>query len=192
MDPVAERRDRVAARVVSRTPVGRRSEHRAPRGPCGPSDALSDLAGHAERLAEDRGEVEQAERGPGRRRVEDGVVVLRVRVTRDVHQCGHLVAVRKQPRLKEAFEVVLGQTEAGVAEPRRERRDDRPVRRLCDLAQRLDAVAHSAVGRSDEELADGLVDALRTGERSNGREAVADLRLENQLDRIEAVYRDVA
>jgi len=61
-----------------------------------------------------------------------------------------------------------------------------------DLARRLDGVSRSVVGRSDAELADGLVEVLRDGKRSNGREAVADLRLENQLDRIEAVYREVA
>jgi len=58
-----------------------------------------------------------------------------------------------------------------------------------DLADRLDGVSLSTVGRSDGALVDGLVEALQSGGRSDGREAVADLRLEKQLDRIEAVYR---
>ncbi|NIC00991.1 glycosyltransferase family 4 protein [Halobacterium sp. R2-5] len=61
-----------------------------------------------------------------------------------------------------------------------------------DTAQRVAGVSHSTAANDDEVLADALVEALRSGERSNGREAVADLRLKNQLDRIEAVYRLVA
>ena len=60
-----------------------------------------------------------------------------------------------------------------------------------DTAQRVEGVTHSTASNDDEVLVDALVAVLRSGERSNGREAVADLQLANQLDRIEAVYRQV-
>lgn len=61
-----------------------------------------------------------------------------------------------------------------------------------DTAQRVEGVTHSTADNDDEVLVDAIVAVLQSGERSNGRAAVADLRLENQLDRIEAVYRSVA
>lgn len=61
-----------------------------------------------------------------------------------------------------------------------------------DTARRVEGVTHSTADNDDEVLVDALVAVLRSGERSGGREAVADVRLEKQLDRIEAVYRLVA
>lgn len=61
-----------------------------------------------------------------------------------------------------------------------------------DVAERLDGVAHSRTASDDAELADALVETLRAGERSDGREAIRDLSLENQIDRVESVYRSVA
>lgn len=60
-----------------------------------------------------------------------------------------------------------------------------------DVSERLDSVSHSTAAGDDDVLVNALRDVLRAGERSDGREAVADLRIENQLDRIEAVYRSV-
>lgn len=60
-----------------------------------------------------------------------------------------------------------------------------------DVADRVEGVTHSTAAADDAVLVDALVAALQSGERSNGREAVADLQLENQLDRIEAIYRQV-
>lgn len=57
-----------------------------------------------------------------------------------------------------------------------------------DIARQLDDVTLSTANDDDEVLVDGLVEALQSGERSNGRESIIDLGLENQLDRIEAVY----
>lgn len=61
-----------------------------------------------------------------------------------------------------------------------------------DVAERVDDVAHSTAASDDDVLASTLLAALRAGERSDGREAVRDLRLERQLDRIEGVYRSVS
>lgn len=61
-----------------------------------------------------------------------------------------------------------------------------------DVAERLDGVAHSTAASDDAELADALVETLRAGERSDGREAISHLSRENQLDQIESVYRSVA
>lgn len=61
-----------------------------------------------------------------------------------------------------------------------------------DIAQRIKGVRHSTANNEDGVLVDALVEVLRSGERSDGREAVADVRLETQLDRIEAIYRRVA
>lgn len=60
-----------------------------------------------------------------------------------------------------------------------------------DIAQRVEGVTHSTASNDDEALVDALVAALQSEERSNGREVVSDLRLTNQLDRIEAIYRQV-
>lgn len=61
-----------------------------------------------------------------------------------------------------------------------------------DVARVLDGVAHSTAASDDGVLADALAEALRAGERSNGRAAIADMSLENQLDRIEEIYRSVS
>ena len=58
-----------------------------------------------------------------------------------------------------------------------------------DVAERLRDVDPSIVGRTDEELVDGLVDVLRRGERSNGRVMVDDIDLETQVDRLYRVYQ---
>lgn len=57
-----------------------------------------------------------------------------------------------------------------------------------DVAERLDGVSPSAVGTSDAELTDALVTVLDRGERSDGREAVADLSVERTTERLRAVY----
>jgi glycosyltransferase involved in cell wall biosynthesis len=64
--------------------------------------------------------------------------------------------------------------------------------RVGDVPERLDGVRPSAVGDTDDELADVLVDVLADPRRSNGREAVADLRLERTGARIRGVYESVA
>jgi glycosyltransferase involved in cell wall biosynthesis len=60
-----------------------------------------------------------------------------------------------------------------------------------DVPERLDGVTPSAVGRTDPELVDGLVEVLRTGERSNGRDHARDLSLERMGERIRGVYDEV-
>ena len=64
--------------------------------------------------------------------------------------------------------------------------------RVGDVPERLDGVSLSSVGDDDAELADALVDVLADPRRSNGREAVADLRLERTGARIREVYGTVA
>ena len=59
------------------------------------------------------------------------------------------------------------------------------------VAQLLRGVSRSGVYDSDDVLVGSLTDVLRAGERSNGREKVAPIGLENQLDRIEQVYESV-
>ncbi|WP_254538861.1 glycosyltransferase [Halomarina litorea] len=61
-----------------------------------------------------------------------------------------------------------------------------------DVARRLEGVRPSAVCDTDEELVDAMVDVLERGERSNGREQIADLRLERTVERLREVYRDVS
>lgn len=58
-----------------------------------------------------------------------------------------------------------------------------------DVAERLRDVEPSVVGRSDEELVEGLVSVLEAGERSNGRAMVDGIDLETQVDRLHGVYR---
>ncbi len=58
-----------------------------------------------------------------------------------------------------------------------------------DVPERLDGVEPSPVRDSEDALADGLVDVLRRGERSNGRDAVRDLSLDAMAERILDVYR---
>jgi len=60
-----------------------------------------------------------------------------------------------------------------------------------DVDQQLAAVSPSAVSSDDTELAAALVEILTSVERSNGRDAVAHLAVERQLDRLEAVYESV-
>ncbi|MGM0718589.1 MAG: hypothetical protein ACQET5_15780, partial [Halobacteriota archaeon] len=61
-----------------------------------------------------------------------------------------------------------------------------------DVGERLDGVEPSAVCDSEAELVSSLAAVLRTGERSNGREAVESLSLEWMSDRIQDVYERVA
>jgi glycosyltransferase involved in cell wall biosynthesis len=60
-----------------------------------------------------------------------------------------------------------------------------------DVADRLDGVAPSAVGRTDAELTDALVRVLRRGGRSNGRDAVRDCTVGRAAERLRAVYEEV-
>ena len=64
--------------------------------------------------------------------------------------------------------------------------------RVGDVPERLDGVSPSAVGDDDAELADALADVLADPRRSNGREAVSNLRLENTGARLRDVYETVA
>jgi glycosyltransferase involved in cell wall biosynthesis len=57
-----------------------------------------------------------------------------------------------------------------------------------DLRERLADIAHSAVATTDDRLAAALCETLRSGERSDGRDAIAEIGLQNQLDRIERVF----
>ena len=60
-----------------------------------------------------------------------------------------------------------------------------------DVRDRLDGVDHSRVATSDERLADAVADVLRSGERSDGREAVRSLSTDRMGERIHEVYQDV-
>jgi glycosyltransferase involved in cell wall biosynthesis len=60
-----------------------------------------------------------------------------------------------------------------------------------DVRERLRGVDPSHVCRTDEELVDGLVDALDRGPASDGRDRVESLALDRMGDRIESVYRSV-
>ena len=57
-----------------------------------------------------------------------------------------------------------------------------------DVRERLDGVQPSAVGVTDEELVDGVVDVLESGERSNGREVAREVSLERATEDLLAVY----
>lgn len=57
-----------------------------------------------------------------------------------------------------------------------------------DLDEQLADVAHSTVASTDEGLAAALCEALEAGERSDGRSKIAEIGLQNQLDRIERVF----
>lgn len=61
-----------------------------------------------------------------------------------------------------------------------------------DVSERLGNVDPSAVCRSDQELIDGLVEILRKGEPSNGREYAVELSSERMAKGIHEVYRTVA
>ncbi|WP_253737435.1 glycosyltransferase [Halohasta salina] len=58
-----------------------------------------------------------------------------------------------------------------------------------DVADRLADVEPSAVHTDDDALVDALVDILRRGERSDGRERIAEISLAGQIDRLVGVYR---
>ncbi|MXR40364.1 glycosyltransferase [Halobaculum sp. WSA2] len=60
-----------------------------------------------------------------------------------------------------------------------------------DVPERLDGVSHSRVARSDAELVDGVVAALRAGERSNGRGAAEEVSAEETGARLLGVYEEV-
>lgn len=64
--------------------------------------------------------------------------------------------------------------------------------RVGDVPERLDGVRPSAVCDDDADLADALADVLSNPRRSNGREAVRDLRLERTGARLRDVYETVA
>ena len=57
-----------------------------------------------------------------------------------------------------------------------------------DVRERLHGVTPATVASSDDALADGLADVLAAPRRSNGREAVADLRIGNTARRVLSVY----
>jgi glycosyltransferase involved in cell wall biosynthesis len=57
-----------------------------------------------------------------------------------------------------------------------------------DVSTMLRDVEPSAVGSTDAELVDGLVEVLTTGGRSNGRTMVQHIRLENQVEQLHGVY----
>lgn len=59
------------------------------------------------------------------------------------------------------------------------------------VSDRLDPVEPSAVGRTDPELVDALVDVLSADRRSNGRETIEDLSLERTAARLRDVYEGV-
>lgn len=61
-----------------------------------------------------------------------------------------------------------------------------------DVAERLSGVRHSTVADTDDDLAAALRAVLRAGERSDGREKIAEIGLQNQLDRLESVFRSAA
>lgn len=60
-----------------------------------------------------------------------------------------------------------------------------------DVAARLDGVTHSRTCTSDAELVDALKDALRAGERSNGRGAAREVSVDRTSERLHDVYRGV-
>lgn len=60
-----------------------------------------------------------------------------------------------------------------------------------DVRERLEGVENSFVCRTDEELIDSLYRVLDRGERSNGREVISSLSVENMGRQIKAVYDDV-
>ena len=57
-----------------------------------------------------------------------------------------------------------------------------------DLAERLKSVAHSTVSDDDAVLATALAATVSAGKRSDGREVIAEIGLQRQLDRLESVF----
>lgn len=60
-----------------------------------------------------------------------------------------------------------------------------------DISSRIAGVSPSAVGQTDDQLVAALVSILEAGERSNGRQAVADIDLDSTARRLRAVYDGV-
>lgn len=60
-----------------------------------------------------------------------------------------------------------------------------------DVATRLDGVSPAAVGRTDEELVDGLASVLESNERCDGREAIMPLSARNSAKRLQSIYESV-
>jgi glycosyltransferase involved in cell wall biosynthesis len=58
-----------------------------------------------------------------------------------------------------------------------------------DVRERLADVSYSTVGRTDDELVDGLVTAIDADEPSNGREAAREVGLGAMADQIVDVYQ---
>jgi hypothetical protein len=58
-----------------------------------------------------------------------------------------------------------------------------------DVADRLTGVSPSAVHTDDSDLTDSLVEIIRAGERSNGRDIISEISLNRQIDRLVEVYR---
>jgi glycosyltransferase involved in cell wall biosynthesis len=58
-----------------------------------------------------------------------------------------------------------------------------------DVAERLETVSPSVVHTEDSDLTAALVELLRAGERSNGREIIREISLTGQIDRLVDVYR---
>jgi len=60
-----------------------------------------------------------------------------------------------------------------------------------DVAERLDGVEPSAVRRTDQGLIDALVEILRGGERSNGREHARAISSDRMAEQLRSVYQSV-
>lgn len=60
-----------------------------------------------------------------------------------------------------------------------------------DVATRLAGLDHSHVCSSDDELVDGLVDAVTAGDRTHGRDAVREISVERTGERLLELYREV-
>ncbi len=58
-----------------------------------------------------------------------------------------------------------------------------------DVADRLAGVSHTAVETTDEALTDSLVELLRAGKASDGRDHIREISLSGQIDRLVGVYR---
>jgi len=61
-----------------------------------------------------------------------------------------------------------------------------------DVRERLRGVNPSTVAETETDLVDGLLDALRAGKPSNGREIVGELSMDRMADRLVEVYRRVS
>lgn len=61
-----------------------------------------------------------------------------------------------------------------------------------DVRERLTGVTPSCIGRTDEELIEGLIGVLEREERSNGREVVREVSLEETTNQLLEIYERVA